>query len=524
MTLRELTAPLDRPLIAGDGGVSITGLAYDSRKVKPGACFVALRGSKVDGHDYIEKAIAAGAAAIVAETPPPENITTPWVHMYDTRVALASLSAVFYGRPADELAIAGITGTNGKTTIAFLIHHLANQALMRCGLMGTVVYDLGGQLQPATHTTPESLEIHEHLREMRNHGCRALAMEVSSHALHQHRVHGLKFAAAVFTNLTQDHLDYHGTFENYFDAKAMLFEAVAAQSNGQMIINADDLWGRKLALRFESTGRTCKYGLSVGCDFRAANIRYDLTGTSFELEAKGRQYLVRTPLIGDFNVYNTLAALAAADALKLNFREAVNHMKLAPQVPGRLERVSEDTNKFHVFVDYAHTPDALVNVLKTLRVLRPNRIITVFGCGGDRDRVKRPLMARAAEQGSDICILTSDNPRMEDPKQIIADARKGFTGKNFGEIEDRAQAIRTAISNASPGDIVLVAGKGHEDYQDIKGVKHPFDDRKVAKVAINSRREMAGLRRLENQREQTERESRHRADDDYDPNVRRWNQ
>lgn len=525
MTLRELTAPLDRPLIAGDGNVSITGLAYDSRKVKPGTCFIALRGSKVDGHDYIDKAITAGAAAIVAESPPPEDVTTPWVHIYDTRVALARLSAVFYGRPGDNLAIAGITGTNGKTTIAFLIHHLANQALMRCGLMGTVVYDLGGQLLPATHTTPESLEIHEHLKVMCNNGCRALAMEVSSHALHQHRVHGLKFAAAIFTNLTQDHLDYHGTFENYFDAKAMLFETVAAQSNGHMIINADDLWGRKLAQRFESTGRTCKYGLSVGCDFRATNVRYDLTGTSFELEAKGRQYLVRTPLIGDFNVYNTLAALAAVDAFKLNFREAVNHMKLAPQVPGRLERVSEDSNKFHVFVDYAHTPDALVNVLKTLRVLRPNRIVTVFGCGGDRDRVKRPLMARAAELGSDICILTSDNPRTEDPKQIMSDARKGFVGKNFGEIEDRAQAIRTAISNASPGDILLIAGKGHEDYQEIRGVKYPFDDRKVARVAINARREMAGLRRLEIQREHTEREARRRPeDDDYDPNVRRWNQ
>lgn len=524
MTLRELTDPLDRPLIAGDGQVSIKGLAYDSRKVMPGTCFVALRGSKVDGHDYIEKAIAAGAAAIVAETPPPDGVSTPWVHIYDTRVALAVLSAAFYGQPGDALAIAGITGTNGKTTIAFLIHHLANQALMRCGLMGTVVYDLGGRLVPATHTTPESLEIHEHLKMMRSNGCRALAMEVSSHALHQHRVHGLKFTAAVFTNLTQDHLDYHGTFENYFDAKAMLFETVAAQANGQMIINADDLWGRKLAQRFESTGRTCKYGLSVGCDFRATNIRYDLTGTSFELEAKGRQYLVRTPLIGDFNVYNTLAAIAVADALKLNFREAVNHMKLAPQVPGRLERVSEDTNKFHVFVDYAHTPDALVNVLKTLRVLRPNRIITVFGCGGDRDRVKRPLMARAAEQGSEICILTSDNPRTENAKQIMADARKGFSGKSFVEIEERSQAIRTAISNASPGDIVLIAGKGHEDYQDIGGVKYPFDDRKVARVAINARREMAGLRRLEIQREHTERDSRRRPDEEIDPNVRRWNQ
>ncbi len=524
MTLRELTEPLNRPVIAGDANVAVTSLTYDSRKVNKGACFIALRGAKVDGHDYIEKAIAAGAAAIVAETPPPEDVTTPWVHMYDTRMALALLSGVFYGHPASNLSIAGVTGTNGKTTIAFLIHHLANQALMRCGLMGTVVYDLGGEMVPATHTTPESLEIHEHLSQMRRHGCRALAMEVSSHALHQHRVHGLKFAAAVFTNLTQDHLDYHGTFENYFDAKAMLFEAVAAQSSGQMIVNADDLWGRKLYQRFETTGRISKYGQSVGCDFRAMNIRYDLTGTSFELEAKGRQYLVRTPLIGDFNVYNTLAALGAADAMKLNFREAITHMKNAPQVPGRLERVSEDSNKFQVFVDYAHTPDALINVLKTLRAVKPRRIITVFGCGGDRDRVKRPQMARAAEQGSDICILTSDNPREEDPDQIMADTRKGFAGKSFAEVPDRAVAIRSAISNASPGDIVLIAGKGHEDYQDIRGVKYPFDDRRVARIALNARREMMGQRRLDAQQAWEERGNQLRDDENIDPNVRRWNQ
>ncbi len=461
----------------------------------------------MDGHDFIDKAISSGAAAIIAETAPPDSCAVPWVHVPDTRVALALVAAEFYKNPGKDLAIAGITGTNGKTTIAFLVHYLISKAQRRCGLIGTVHYDLGGNdMEWATHTTPESLELQRYMDTMRGNGCRAMVMEVSSHALDQSRVHGMTFQAGVFTNLTQDHLDYHETMDRYFDSKCRLFEMIASQKSGQMIINADDAWGRKLITRFESTGRVSSFGFRVGSDFQASNVRYDLTGTQFELKAKGRQFLVRTPLIGDFNVYNTLAALGAADAMRLNFRETISHLAGAPQVPGRLERVSDDINRYAIYVDYAHTPDALVNVLKALRALRPERIITVFGCGGDRDRTKRPLMARAVEAGSDVTILTSDNPRFEDPEQIIADARKGFVGKNHTAIIDRTEAIRTAVSGALPRDIVLIAGKGHEDYQDIKGVKHRFDDGRIARIAMFARREMAGLSRLERQRMDDERE------------------
>jgi UDP-N-acetylmuramoyl-L-alanyl-D-glutamate--2,6-diaminopimelate ligase len=264
-----------------------------------------------------------------------------------------------------------------------------------------------------------------------------------------------------------------------------LFQIAADTPRASLIINGDDLWGRKLIERFASTGRVIKYGFGAGCDFRANNVRYDMNGTQFELDAKGRSFLVRTPLIGDFNVYNTLAALAAVSTSGLNLREAIANMQKAPQVPGRLERVTDTTTRFQIFVDYAHTPDGIVNALKTVRALRPGRIITVFGCGGDRDRTKRPKMASAAEQGSDICVLTSDNPRTEDPQAILNDAKAGFARPNsHAIIADRRQAIQIAIENARPHDIIVIAGKGHEDYQDIQGKKHPFDDRKVARQLL----------------------------------------
>jgi UDP-N-acetylmuramoyl-L-alanyl-D-glutamate--2,6-diaminopimelate ligase len=486
--LRDVIAGLDKPVVSGSLDTEISGIAYDSRKAGPGIAFVAMRGTATDGHQFIPQAIEGGVAAIVAETAPADGVTVPWVHVRQSRIALAEMAAAFYLHPARSLLLAGVTGTNGKTTIGFLLHHLLNSAHMRAGLLGTVLYDLGGEQIPATHTTPESLEIQQLLSTMRDNGCRAAALEVSSHALAQDRVHGLQFAAAIFTNLTQDHLDYHGTMEEYFRAKSLLFQSVADAGTGQMIINADDSWGRKLITKFASTGRVTGYGYGVGIDFRATDVRYDLTGTSFELTARGRSFLVKLPLIGDFNVYNSLAAIAAAHALGLNLRESINHLKEAPQVPGRLERVTEG-GRMHVFVDYAHTPDALVNVLRTLRALRPQRIITVFGCGGDRDRTKRAKMARAAEEGSDICVLTSDNPRSEDPSVIIADARAGFTRPGHHEIVDRREAIYTAIQNAWDGDIVLIAGKGHETYQEVHGQRTPFDDRRIAKQCLFNMKE-----------------------------------
>jgi UDP-N-acetylmuramoyl-L-alanyl-D-glutamate--2,6-diaminopimelate ligase len=486
MKLRDLIPNLDKPAVSGSLDTEITGLAYDSRKVGPGIAFVALRGTSADGHTFIPKAIALGASAIIAEQAPADDVSVPWVHVRHSRIALAQAAAALHGHPAKSLTIAGVTGTNGKTTTAFLMHHLFNTAQKRSGLLGTVFYDLGnGGRLPATHTTPESLEIQGLLATMRDNGCRACAMEVSSHALDQDRVFGLPFAAAVFTNLTQDHLDYHGTMEKYFEAKVRLFDITAESSpRSALIINGDDAWGRKLVERFQHTGRVTRFGFGVHNEFRAINVRYDLTGTTFELEAKGRSFLVRSPLIGDFNVYNALGALAAAHGVGLNLREAVKSLQNAPQVPGRMERVSENS-RFQVFVDYAHTPDGLENALRTARALRPRRLITVFGCGGDRDRTKRPKMAAAAEAGSDICVLTSDNPRTEDPEQILNDAKAGFARpQKHAIIADRREAIRAALENAWEGDLVLIAGKGHEDYQDIQGKKHPFDDRKIARYLM----------------------------------------
>lgn len=489
MNLRTLISSLDSPVVSGSLDTEIQTLAYDSRQVGPGTAFFALRGSSNDGNRFIPKAIAAGCSAIISENAPPTDSNVPWVHVRNARIALARAAAAFYQDPAAHLKVAGITGTNGKSTTAFLLHYLLNAGQFRAGLIGTLFYELGGQQVPASHTTPESLELQQLLAQMQANGCRACAMEVSSHALDQERVHGLPFDAAIFTNLTQDHLDYHGTMEEYFAAKVRLFEAVANQSHGSLIINGDDTWGRKLISRYESTGRILTYGYGVHSDYRAVNVRSDLNGTSFELEVKGRSFLVRLPYIGDFNVLNALAAIAAANSMGLNLRETIKHLESAPQVPGRLERVSDHT-RTHVFVDYAHTPDALDNVLRTLRALKPNRIITVFGCGGDRDRTKRPKMAAAAEAGSDICLLTSDNPRSEDPASIIADAGKGFTGRSrAAKILDRREAIKAAIEGARDGDIVLIAGKGHEDYQEINGVRHPFDDRKIARQFLTRTRQ-----------------------------------
>ena len=319
---------------------------------------------------------------------------------------------------------------------------------------------------------------------MRDGGFRAAELEVSSHALVQHRAGGTEFDAAVFTNLTQDHLDYHGSMEEYFEAKSLLFTRLAGQvaKKGRAIINSDDRYGHRLLDRVQGVP-VITYGQGSNCQFRASDIRHAATGTVFRLDAKGRSYLVRTPLIGLFNVYNTVAALAATSAMGLELRRAIAAAAAIPQVPGRLERVPGKRN-FQAFVDYAHTPDALLNVLRTLRQLEPARIITVFGCGGDRDRSKRPLMAAAAEQLSDLVILTSDNPRSEDPMAIIGETQKGFRGSNHESYLDRESAIRRAVEIAGPGDILLVAGKGHEDYQETATGRHPFDDVRVTSRAM----------------------------------------
>ena len=474
----KIDGPLDR---------EISAIAFDSRRVKPGSLFVALRGEKVDGSQFVEQAIAAGAEAVVSEAAEFRTRATN-VIVADARIALADLAAAFYQHPARALKIAGVTGTNGKTTTAFLLKHICEATMHRCGLIGTVRYEVGDRILPAARTTPESLELHELLWQMRSAGCKAVAMEVSSHALMQERVRGVEFDAAIFTNLTQDHLDYHKTMDAYFEAKVRLFSGLAAQTKkkGKAVINIDDRYGAQLATRFGKEIPVITYGLGALADFRASNVRIDFSGTSYQLDAGGKSYLVRLPQIGQFNVYNSLAAIAGAHVLGVDVRSGVLALANANAVPGRLEAVPAQ-RKFRVFVDYAHTDDALQNVIKTCRELNPARLIVVFGCGGNRDKGKRPRMGAVVNQHADFSIVTSDNPRKEDPLAIIEDIKPGMTRGNYEVIVDRKEAIFKAIAMAEPRDIILIAGKGHETYQEFADYTAPFDDVAVARQALEAK-------------------------------------
>ncbi len=474
--IRQVIGTLDRP---------VESIAYDSRRVQRNGLFVALRGEKSDGHEYIGQAIEKGASVIVTEREDKHPRVTCLV-VRNTRTALADLSATFYGHPAQRLKLAAVTGTNGKTTTTFLIKHICEKGGLRCGLIGTVRYEIGERVLPAIRTTPESLDLQELLAQIANAGCRAAAMEVSSHALAQDRTRGLEWNVAIFTNLTQDHLDFHGTMESYFDSKAKLFTQLGSQEKKRKpiaIVNIDDRYGEQLLNKIDKRVAVVTYGMGVRADFRASNYRVEFSGTSYQLDARGKSYLVRVPLIGRFNVANSVAALAAANALGISLRDALLSLGKSPQVPGRLEIVPAK-RQFQVFVDYAHTPDALRNVLKTLHELDPHRLIVVFGCGGDRDRQKRPLMGEMVDRHADYAIITSDNPRKEDPGAIIAETEKGFRSSRYEKIVDRTEAIGRAISLAQPRDIVLIAGKGHENYQEFADHTVPFDDIQVARRAI----------------------------------------
>jgi len=491
MKLADLIESIPVKGVNGDLGIEVAGVFHDSRKVVPGGVFVALKGGGSDGHHYIDAAIGKGAVAVISERPYEAAHMAAWIQVENARTAMAIAAANFEGRPSLALSVVGITGTNGKTTTAFLVHHLLQSVLHRAGLIGTIRYSTGDAEFEAPHTTPESTDLQHLLRRMADAGCRGVAMEVSSHGLVQQRVAGVAFDVGVFTNLTQDHLDFHGTMESYFESKRMLFEMMDREGakEGTALLNIDDPYGDRLYKTRFARIRKLGYGRAADADFRIGDIRSDFNGTQFKLSFRERQFLVRIPLIGVFNVYNATAAIAAGYCLGMNLRETVAKMAEAPQVPGRLEAVGGRQINYRVFVDYAHTPDAIANVLSTLRGLEPARILTVFGCGGDRDARKRPLMAAAAEAGSNLCILTSDNPRSEDPRKILADAAKGFLRGGHSVIEDRREAIRHAINEAGERDIVLIAGKGHETYQEISGVRHEFDDRRIAAGFINRRAE-----------------------------------
>jgi UDP-N-acetylmuramoyl-L-alanyl-D-glutamate--2,6-diaminopimelate ligase len=495
MLLSTLTSKLQKVTISGSVDVEISAITADSRNVSKGSLYAAIRGTSMNGHDFIANAIEAGALVILAEIAPPTDLSAEisWLHVSDSRDALAQIAVAFHENPAAELKLVGVTGTNGKTTIAFLVHAMMKAEWHRAGLLSTIHIDDGETVSIAKHTTPGAIELNQTLNTFRDNACRGAVMEVSSHGIHQKRVSHLAFDAAIFTNLTQDHLDYHGTIEKYMDAKASWFRDLASNPNGKKptaVINIDDARGNDLAKELDGKMPIIRYGFSVNSDFRANNFQQGRDGMSFELTAKGKSYLVRAPFIGRFNAYNLLAAIAGASACRIKPRRAIAALANSPQVPGRMENVGNSGGAM-VFVDYAHTPDALENACRTLKELDPRRLITVFGCGGDRDKGKRPLMAAAAARFSDGLVITSDNPRSEDPAEIIREIEKGLPKKcNYISVLDRAEAIEAAVQNSLSGDIILIAGKGHETYQQFADHTIDFDDRKKADFALRKRSEV----------------------------------
>jgi UDP-N-acetylmuramoyl-L-alanyl-D-glutamate--2,6-diaminopimelate ligase len=477
--------------LSGDSGVSC--VEYDSRRVRPGCVFVAMRGETSDGNRFIDQAIAAGAVAVVTdsatEKPRPG---VAWAVVQHGRRALARVSANYYKRPAERLASTGITGTNGKSTTAFLVEAILKAAGRQSALIGTIEYHVAGKVLPAPHTTPEALDLNRIFSEALGNGATEAVMEVSSHALAQERVFGVPFDVAVFTNLTRDHLDYHGTMEDYFGAKRMLFEGCGTDPPRAVVTNIDDESGVKLAeFSRKRSSVVLKYGWERG-DLHASNVEITTRGTRFDLVTPDAKVTVFSALIGRVNVYNILAAAGAAYARGCSAEAIAQGVDKLASVPGRFERV-DCGQPFTVVVDYAHSDDALRNLTALARELTSRgggraRVLTVFGCGGDRDRKKRPIMGEAAGKGSDFVVLTSDNPRSEDPVVIINDAVVGLqkTGVKYSIEPDRRKAIALAISEARPGDIVLLAGKGHEKVQVTREGTVPFDDLEVAREALRA--------------------------------------
>ena len=484
MNSKQIFSVLPEANISGKLKKNLSLLTDDSRRVIPGSCYVAVKGTQFDGHTAISGAIEAGAVAIVAETPCTEQATEAgvcWVQVADTHEANGLLMSAWNGFPSQQLVALGVTGTNGKTTISFLTNAIFRATWQRAGLIGTILYDDGARRTPSHNTTPGCAELQSMLADMVKNGCRAAAMEVSSHALHQHRTTGTDFRVGIFTNLTQDHLDYHGTMEEYYQSKKLLFTRMAANKSvkSTAVINIDDEYGRRLAEELRPIMKVRTFGLAKDADFRAEPKIISLKGSQYELVYNNKSYLVRTPLIGEFNVSNSLAALAGAVAAGVNIRDAITCLAQSPQVPGRMELVSS-VNNVQCFVDYAHTPDAVENVCRTMKQLcRQGRVFTVFGCGGDRDRTKRPLMGEAAARYSDVCIVTSDNPRTEDPETIIDEIMPGIPKEKQHRITDREEAIRAVLKLARPGDCILIAGKGHENYQIFANETITFSDSAV---------------------------------------------
>ena len=462
--------------VAGDMNVGVSSLCFDSRESRQDCLFFAMKGTQVDGHQYIDQSIRAGAKAIVCEELPEDlQVGITYVQVENASKALAIAASNFYGNPSAKLKLVGVTGTNGKTTTVTLLFHLFRELGYNTGLLSTVQNQINDEVISTTLTTPDALKINQLLREMVDRGCTHCFMEASSHAIVQERVAGLNFSGAVFTNISHDHLDYHATFDDYISAKKMLFDNLS--SSAFALTNIDDKRGRIMVQNTKASVKT--FSLNYVSDFKGKVVTNSLEG--LEMEINGEAAWFR--LIGDFNAYNILAVYGVANLLEESSGEVLMAMSGLPPASGRFEQIKNDLGVIAI-VDYSHTPDALENALKTIKSIRTGneKVITVVGCGGDRDKAKRPIMAEVAVKYSNKVVMTSDNPRSEDPDVILKDMQQGVSPSNYKKtltISDRKEAIKAACSLAGPKDIILVAGKGHEKYQEIKGVKHPFDDKEV---------------------------------------------
>ncbi len=503
MTFAELLASEETGLTVvervGNPDVLVTDLTDDSRGVRPGALFVAVRGERVDGHQFVPRALDAGASALVTQQPwadlhrgwDPARPPVPAARVADSRRALGVLASRFFQIPSARLAMIGVTGTNGKTTITYLCKGMLESAGRRVGLIGTVAYQIGSDRLPAPHTTPGAVELQRLLSRMVQAGLDSAVMEVSSHALALDRTSGCEFDVAIFTNLTQDHLDFHVDMEDYFQAKLRLFTGLATYGKKsrpkRAIVNVDDPYG--FAVRDATRVPVWTYSIESPSDIRAENLRLSLGGTTFEAVTPAGRFTVESRLVGQHNVYNLLAAIGVGLHEGFTTEQITRGLAAVTDVPGRFERV-EAGQDYAVIVDYAHTEDALSRLLTAAKTLKGGRLITVFGCGGDRDRGKRPKMGRVAALHSDLVVLTSDNPRTEDPQAILAEVESGIrmvlraAPFRYEVIADRRAAIEAAIKAARSGDMVLIAGKGHEDYQIVGTTRLPFDDREIAREAI----------------------------------------
>jgi len=487
MVLSELLNKIKAIQVIGSPSArEVTGIEYDSRKVVDGSVFVAIKGFNTDGHLFIQDALNKKAIAIVLENQDaiPDSLVKQFnaikILVEDGRKALAELSIAFFDEPSKKMRLIGITGTNGKTTTSYFLKNIFEKSGYKVGLIGTISNYIGKEKIESKLTTPESNDLNRMLNQMQKSGCEFAVMEVSSHSLALKRVYGLHFSFAVFTNITAEHLDFHSDFENYLNAKKILFDNLPLSSSA--IYNADDM--HSIDIIKDCSSPKYSFGTQVNSNFRINDISCDLTGTAFSMNYDKKDYSLKTSLVGDFNAYNAAGAFAIAKLSGINDEMIVEGILTSPQVPGRFEILSNGTRK--VVIDYSHTPDSLEKALLVIRKItdRKNPVYTVFGCGGNRDKLKRPLMGKIATELSDQVIVTSDNPRNEDPSEIIEEIKGGITKDNFTVIEERASAIEEAIKKSGKNSVILIAGKGHEDYQEINGIRHHFSDREIAKKVL----------------------------------------